>query len=313
MEMNPNHVLVVGAHEDAVRLGMDLRRAGVAVSFLACMDDWAAEGGLPAEEVHGPVDLVLFGVNPDRALSEAQKLELWVAAETPVVALLPGIRRLTWAANAAPRLQWIRCVLRSGAVSPQSLAAGGSAKPQLCLTADNRLARWQGCFERAGYAIDLRSDMRAVQWGQTLLQLAALCVLVSGRSMEDWLQSRSGRTELARLWEETLDLLKSSGVEPVPMLGIPWRAASMMLKMSEAPFAWLAARYFAAAREEISGLIPSKGAQLELQIDASCGEVMRLAIGLGEDAPRAVRLAEQLTLLYRVAFHGPEALLAWDL
>lgn len=313
MEMNPNHVLVVGAHEDAVRLGMALRQAGVAVSFLAGMDEWPAESGLPAEEVHGPVDLVLFGVNPDRALSEAQRLERLVITGTPVVALLPGIRRLSWAANAAPRLQWIRCVVRSGAASAQPHAPGGSAKPLLCLTANSRLARWQGCFERAGYAVDLRSDMRAVQWGQTLLQLAALCVLVSGRPMDDWLQSRSGRTELARLWEETLDLLKLSGVDPVPMLGIPWRATSMLLKMSEAPFSWLAARHFAAAREEISGLIPSKGAQLELQIDASCGEVMRLAIGLGEDAPRAVRLAEQLTLLYRVAFHGPEALLAWDL
>lgn len=313
MEMNPNHVLVLGAHEDAVRLGRTLRRTGVPVTFLDSMDDWPSGGELPADGNCGPVELVLFGVNPDRALSEAQRLELWVATETPVIALLPGIRRLAWTANAAPGFQWIRCVVRSGAASQLSQTPGDPTKPQLCLTANSSLARWQGCFERAGYAVDLRPDMRAVQWGQTLLQLAALCVLVSGRPMDDWLRSRSGRTELARLWEETLDLLKLSGVEPIPMLGIPWRVACMMLKMSDAPFSWLAARHFAAAREEISGLIPSKGAQLELQIDASCGEVMRLAIGLGEDAPRAVRLAEQLTLLYRVAFHGPEASLAWDL
>jgi hypothetical protein len=229
-----------------------------------------------------------------------------VAAETPVVALLPGIRRLAWTANAAPGFQWVRCVVRPAA-SPQSQATGEPVKPLLCLTANSRLARWQGCFEQAGYTVSLRADMRAVQWGQTLLQLAALCVLVSGRPMDDWLQSRSRRTELARLWEEALDLLRLSGVEPVPMLGMPWRVASMMLKMSEAPFSWLAARHFLAVQAEIAGLIPSKGAQLELQIDASCGEVMRLAIGLGEDAPCAVRLAEQLTLLYRVAFGCEEA------
>lgn len=309
MELNPNHVLVLGLQEDAVRLGMALRRAGVAVTFLDRMDDCSTDEWLQSAEDCGPVDLVLFGVNPDRALREAQKLEFWVAAETPVVALLPGIRRLAWTANAAPGFQWVRCVVRPAA-SPQSQATGEPVKPLLCLTANSRLARWQGCFEQAGYTVSLRADMRAVQWGQTLLQLAALCVLVSGRPMDDWLKSRSRRTELARLWEEALDLLRLAGVEPVPMLGMPWRVASMMLKMSDAPFSWLAARHFLAVQAEIAGLIPTKGAQLELQIDASCGEVMRLAIGLGEDAPRAVRLAEQLTLLYRVAFHGADASLA---
>lgn len=313
MEMNPNHVLVLGQHDDAVRMGTALRRAGVAVTCLADMDDWEAKGAPLTDGSCGAVDLVLFGVNPDCALVEAQRLERRVAPETPVIALLPGIRRLAWTANAAPRLQWIRCVVRSGAAFPPPQTPGDAGKPLLCLTANSRLAQWRGGFERAGYAVDLRPDMRAVQWGHTLLQLAALAVLASGRSHTAWLNTRSSRTELARLWDETLDLLRLSGVEPVPMLGMPWRVASMMLKMGDAPFSWLAERHFSAAQAEIAGLVPSRKDQLELLIDASCGEVMRLAIGLGEDAPRAVRLAEQLTLLYRVAFHGADASLAWDL
>lgn len=313
MELNPNHVLVVGRQRGAVQMGQALRAAGVSVTFLASVDGGTVGMGSPTDRSGDAADLVLFGVDPDRAVGEAQRLERLVAPGTPVFALLPGIRRLAWTANAAPGLQWIRCVVRPGAASSQPPVTGGPVKPLLYLTANSRLALWQGCFERAGYAVDLRPDMRAVQWGQTLLQLAALCVLVSGRSMEDWLGSRSGRTELARLWEETLDLLKLSGVEPVPMLGMPWRVASMLLKMGDAPFSWLAGRHFLAARAEIAGHIPSRGAQLELLLDASCGEVMRLAIGVGEDAPCAVRLAEQLTELYRVAFHGADASLAWDL
>lgn len=313
MEMNPNHVLVLGRHDDAVRMGMALRLAGVAVTFLVDMDDWEAEGAPLTGGSRDAVDLVLFGVNPDRALCEAKRLQSRVATETPVIALLPGIRRLAWTANAAPRLQWIRCVVRAGAASPQPQVLGDSVRPLLYLTANRRLAQWRGSFERAGYAVDLRPDMRAVQWGHTLLQLAALAVLASGRSHTGWLNTRSSRTELARLWDETLDLLRLSGVEPVPMLGVPWGVASMMLRMGDAPFSWLAERHFSAAQAEIAGLVPARSEQLESLIDASCGEVMRLAIGLGEDAPRAVRLAEQLTLLYRVAFHGADASLAWDL
>lgn len=310
MELNPNHVLVVGCQQDAIRMGLALQSQGITVSHLTSLDEASAEVGTSADKSLGSVDLVLFGVNPDCAVGEAKRLAHRVPPDTPVVALLPGIRRLTWTARAAPGLQWVRCVIQRGSACHPSQ---GADRTLLSVTANRHMQRWRDSFERAGYAVDLRSDMLALQWGQTLLQLAALAVLASGHSMEDWLKTREGRTGLAGLWSEALDLLRLSGVEPVPMLGMSWRVASIMLKMGDAPFSWLAGRHFSALRADIEGLLATKGVPLELLIDASCGEVMRLAIGAGEDAPCAVRLAKQLNVLVRVVSSGQEVSLTRNL
>ncbi|MGS5088874.1 hypothetical protein ACVC7V_20520 [Hydrogenophaga sp. A37] len=208
--------------------------------------------------------------------------------------MLPGIRRLTWAAHAAPGLHWVRCVVRHTGWSDPTKNAVAADRPCLYLSENIRVRRWRASLERAGYSVDFRHDMGAVLWGQALLQLASLMALASEQSYPQLLKDRSGRTGLSQLWEEALRLLNMSGIDPMPMLGVPWRVAPLMLKVSDAPFAWLATRHFLAVEREVEGLIPLDGHALEMAVDASCGEVMRLALGLGEDAPCAVGLAQQL-------------------
>ncbi len=316
MAQTPNHVLVLGEQDEAIRMGRSLQQTGVNVSFLKELEP-LQDICEPLESTLlkslGSVDLVLFGVCPDRVFGEAQQLQRLIAGATPVVAVLPGIRRLAWAANAAPRLQWIRCVISEVQGRTPSRLVNEVPSARLYLTYDERLARWRECVGQAGYAMELRTDMQTVQWGQTLMLLASLAVLASGESYQQWLSSRSSRTLLARLWEEALELLLRTGIDPAPMLDIPWRAAPLMLKMSDVPFAWLAKRYFLTTQAELKSLAPKTRDQLELAIDVSCGEVMRLAIGLGDDAPCAVGLAEQLAKVYKANAERAEIASIWEL
>ncbi|MCY1381976.1 hypothetical protein D9M69_699500 [compost metagenome] len=73
----------------------------------------------------------------------------------------------------------------------------------------------------------------------------------------------------------------------------------MMLRLNDALFSWLAARHLTGRGEGLSDLSCADEKSLELAIDATCGEIMRLAVGLGADAPRTVDLAEQLMVIAR--------------
>lgn len=296
LPVSPASVLVLGNGASALQLGRALQSQGVQVSFvsdLACLCERSKARCSGCSGVSS-ADLVLFGVEPDQALLMARQLQGRVPVGTPVMAMLPGIRRLAWIAHAAPGLHWIRCVVRHAEGTDSTKDADAAHRPCLYLSENVRVRRWRASLERAGYSVDMRSDMGVVQWGQALLQLAALMALVSDRPYPQLLKDRSWRTRLARLWEEALRLLTMSGIDPMPMLGVPWRVAPLLLKVSDAPFAWLASRHFLAVEGEVGELIPWDGPAMEMAVDASCGEFMRLALGLGEDAPCAVGLAQQL-------------------
>jgi hypothetical protein len=143
--------------------------------------------------------------------------------------------------------------------------------------------------------------MQPVQWGFLLLQLESLFKLASGLSRFQMLKTRTWRIRYAQLLKEALGLLKSTGIEPRPMHGIPWRSVPILLCQKEPLFSWMALRHLLAVDIAPSTLNTADEVDLEVLTDSTCGEIMRLAVGLGADAPRTVNLAEHLTYLNR---HG---------
>jgi ketopantoate reductase len=244
-------------------------------------------------------DLVLFAVDAVDTLESAVLLQRLLPKGTPVVTLQPGIRRLVWAAQAAPHLQWIRCVMAFDPAQlsqPQSAATG---RRKLLLSDTPQTRHWKPRIECAGFDVELCADMQSVQWGHLLLQLNALLMLASGLDYPQMLATRAWRLRYARLLDEALGLLAATGIEPRNLLGVPWRTVPMMLRLNDALFSWLAVRHFSGAAEGLPDLSCADDKSLELAIDATCGEIMRLAIGLGIDAPRTVDLAEQLMVIAR--------------
>lgn len=301
MEETIPNVLVVGAGSPARHIGEALRDCGVRVDFLPELDSLhqGSSSYSAGTYLARSTDLVLFAVDANRTLASAMRLQLLLPKATPVVALQPGIRRLLWAAQAAPDLQWISCVMAFDPAQlsqPQSEAQG---RRKLYLSDTPQTRHWWPCIERAGFEVELCADMQSVQWGYLLLQLNAVLMLVSGLDLQQMLAARAWRLRYARLLEEVLGLLAASGIEPRSLLGVPWRTVPTMLRLNDALFAGLAARHFSGVAEGVPDLSCADEQSLELAIDATCGEIMRLAVGQGADAPRTVDLAELLRVIGR--------------
>lgn len=301
MEEPIPNVLVIGAGAPARHIGEALRHCGVRVDFVQELKSLLNDGAPCPVGTHiaAGSDLVLFAVDPDDTLESAMLLQRLLPKATPVVALQPGIRRLAWAAHAAPQLRWIRCVM---AFDPAQLAQPQGAtrrRRKLCLSDTPQTRLWRPRFECAGFEVELCTDMQSVQWGHLLLQLSALLVLASGLEYKQMLATRAWRLRYARLLDEALGLLAGTAIEPRNLLGVPWRTVPMMLRLNDALFSWLAARHLAGRGEGLPDLSCADEKSLELAVDATCGEIMRLAVGLGADAPRTVDLAEQLMVIAR--------------
>lgn len=301
MEEPIPNVLVVGTGAPARHIGEALRNCGVRVDFVQELKSLLDDGAPHPVGTHmaGRSDLVLFAVDPDDTLESAMLLQRLLPKATPVVALQPGIRRLAWAAHAAPQLRWIRCVMGFDPAQPSGQRRTAKTNRKLYLSDTPQIRQWRPRLERAGFEVELCADMQSVQWGHLLLQLSALLVLASGLDYKQMLATRAWRLRYARLLDEALGLLAGTAIEPRNMLGVPWRTVPMMLRLNDALFSWLAARHFSGGGEGLPDLSRADEQSLELAIDATCGELMRLAVGLGADAPRTVDLAEQLMVIGR--------------
>jgi 2-dehydropantoate 2-reductase len=141
--------------------------------------------------------------------------------------------------------------------------------------------------------------MLSVQWGHLLLQFNALFRRVSGLEFEQMLAMRTWRNRYARVLDEALWLLGATGIKPWNLLGVPWRMVPMMLRQNDAMLVGLAARQLTGSAAGLVDLSDADEKSMELAIDATCGEIMRLAVGLGLDAPRTADLAEQLMVIGR--------------
>ncbi|MDR7153102.1 2-dehydropantoate 2-reductase [Hydrogenophaga palleronii] len=298
MNQITSNVLIIGSGQSALLIGEALRSGGVRVDFVPDLKTRFAtcsEGSYLASSS----DLVLFAVDADDTLESAVLLQRLLPKTTPVIALQQGIRRLTWAAQAAPRLQWIRCVM---AFDPARLLQSGGAtweRRKLYLNDVPQTRHWRPLIEQAGFEVTLCDDMLSVQWGHLLLQFNALFRLVSGLEFEQMLAMRAWRNRYARVLDEALWLLGATGIKPWNLLGVPWRMVPMMLRQNDGMLVGLVSRQLTGSD---AGLVDLSGADeksMELAIDATCGEIMRLAVGLGVDAPRTVDLAEQLMVIGR--------------
>lgn len=293
-----SRVLVIGSGQSALLVGEALRIGGVRVEFVPDLKSRSASCPV-GTFLASSADLVLFAVDADDTLESAVLLQRLLPEGTPVLALQPGIRRLKWAVQATPHLQWIRCVM---AFDPASLLRSGGAsweRRKLYLSDLPQTRNWRPLFEQVGFEVALCEDMLSVQWGHLLLQFNALFKLVSGLEFEQMLAMRTWRNRYARALDEALWLLGASGIKPWNLLGVPWRMVPMMLRQNDAMLVGLATRQLTGSA---AGLVDLSGADeklMELVIDATCGEIMRLAVGLGVDAPRTVDLAEQLMVIGR--------------
>jgi 2-dehydropantoate 2-reductase len=315
----PGTVLVMGAGAVGCFLGGSLASAGVEVAFVGrpAMLDQLAQSGLTLTDLGGgertvaPGTLALFATvdaavaaagQPALALlcvktgataDAARQLGAALAAGTRVVSMQNGLVNAALARGAAPAL-----LIRPGVVGFNVAELGpgrfhrGTAG-DLAAEHDPALERWLPWFARAGLRLDLHPDLLPVQWGKLLLNLNNPVNALSGRALREELLDRGYRRCYAALVDEALRALAAAGIRPAQLAALPPARLPQLMRLPEPLFRLLARRQLrqldAKARSSMADDL-ARGRPTE--VDAICGEVVRLAAAHGLDAPANRRISE---------------------
>jgi 2-dehydropantoate 2-reductase len=234
--------------------------------------------------------LVILAVKSGATAEAAVLLAAALPAGTPVVSMQNGLSNADTGRAAAPGLRWL-----AGMV-PYNVAELGPGRyhrgtnGQVAAQDDPALRGLAAAFQRAGLPLQLHADLRAVQWGKLLLNLNNPVNALSGRPLRAQLMERGYRQCLAALQTEALGLLKSAGVAPAQVGALPAHRIPMLLRLPTPLFKLIAARMLRIDPKARSSMADDLAAGRVTEIDALCGEVVRLAQSQGLDAPLNARM-----------------------
>ncbi|RTL23877.1 MAG: 2-dehydropantoate 2-reductase [Burkholderiales bacterium] len=303
-------VLVMGAGSVGCFIGGLTQLAGVPVHFvgrprvlaglrrqgLRLTDQDGGDRRIPALELRlheePPAelkpDLVLLCVKSGATAEAATALGLTLPPGTPVVSLQNGIGNASLGRATAPQLRW-----HAGMVpfNIAELSAGhyhrgtGGALAAEAAAGDTALSAWQKALAHLGLPLELHDDLAPVQWGKLLLNLNNPVNALSGLPLRDELLQRGYRRVLAALQHEALDLLDAARQPVAQLTPLPPRRLLTMLRMPDIVFRLAAARMLRIDAKARSSMADDLAQGRTTEIDALCGEVVRLAQRLKRGAP----------------------------
>ncbi len=308
-------VLVMGAGSVGCYIGGLTQLAGVPVHFvgrprvlaalrkqgLHLTDQDGLDRRIPALELRlhdaPPAglkpDLVLLCVKSGATLEAATALGLTLPEGTPVVSLQNGIANADLARAAVPQLRWHAGMVpfNIAELAPGHYHRGtGGALAAQGSSADAALAAWQTALARVGMRLQLHADLAPVQWGKLLLNLNNPVNALSGRPLRDELLQRGYRRVLAALQQEALDLLEAAGRPVAQLTPLPPRRLLALLRMPTFVFRLAAARMLRVDAKARSSMADDLAQGRTTEIDALCGEIVRLAQAQGRQAPLNARM-----------------------
>ncbi len=239
-----------------------------------------------------PPSLVLLSVKSGDTREAAAALAHALPAGTPVLSLQNGIGNASAAQDAAPALDVIAGMVpfNVAELGPGHFHRGTSGA--LAATEHPVLRSWQPLFERAGVPLTLLTDMRGVQWGKLLLNLNNPVNALSELPLREELLSRGYRKAVAALQAEALQVLQAARIEPARLTPLPPAWLPAVLRLPTPLFRLLAARMLRIDAKARSSMADDLAYGRPTEVDTLCGEVVRMARGLGMDAPVNARMAK---------------------
>jgi len=241
-------------------------------------------------------DLTLLCVKSGATAEAAAVLQASLPAGSLVLSMQNGVGNLALAQAAAPALDW-----RAGMV-PFNVAelspghfhrgTGGDLRVQ-GRSEESALQALQEAWQGQGLRLQLvatSSAMQAVQWGKLLLNLNNPVNALSGQPLRAELLQLGYRRCFAALQEEALDLLAAAGISPAQMTPLPPRRLLQVLRLPSPLFRLVAARMLKIDAQARSSMADDLSLGRLTEIDALCGEVVRLAEKLGRNAPLNARM-----------------------
>lgn len=302
----------MGAGAVGCYVGGGLQAAGVNVTFVGRprVLDALSQHGLCLSDLDGgqrtlgasslrlagqvPVDtlpaLVLLTVKSAATAAAASQLQACLPAGTLVVSLQNGIANAKVAQAAAPAL----CVVPGmvpyniAQVSPGHFHRGTTGS--LAAQAHPALHAWLPWFEQALNPLALYADLLPVQWGKLLLNLNNPVNALSGKPLRAQLLERGYRRVLAALMDEAIEALQYASIVPAKITPIAPRRLPTLLRLPTPLFRLLAARMLRMDDKARSSMADDLALNRLTEIDALCGEVVRLAMAQGRSAPFNTRM-----------------------
>ncbi len=310
-------VLVFGAGLVGGWVGAHLAGAGLAVTLVGRADRLApvASSGYTLSDLDGnqlhvdastlsfasqlphhcAPDLTLLCVKSGATRQAAAALAQVLPPGSLVLSLQNGLANVDQARLTAPQLRW-----RAGMVSynvaelaPGRLHRGTSGV--LMAQADPALEPWVSHFNGAGVPLALHPDITTVLWAKLLINLNNPVNALSGLPLRAELLDRGYRRCFAALMDEALGVLDAAAILPARLIAVPMHHLPMLLRLPTPLFRVVAARLLRIDPLARSSMASDLARGRPTEIDALCGEVVRLAATLGRDAPLNRRLVELMS------------------
>ncbi|MBV8500620.1 MAG: 2-dehydropantoate 2-reductase [Paucibacter sp.] len=256
-------------------------------------------------------DVTLLCVKSGATAEAAHSLHQALLPDSLVLSMQNGVGNAERAQAAAPML-----AVRAGMVpfNVAELAPGHyhrATSGQLVVQSapGPALDQLGNAFALQGVRLRQEEDLRAIQWGKLLLNLNNPVNALSGLPLRAQLLQRGYRRCLAALQAEALDLMDSAKVEAAQLTPLPPRRLVQLLRAPTPLFRMLASRMLQIDDRARSSMADDLRLGRPTEIDALCGEVVRLAHRQGRQAPLNARM---LTLVQAWSYapqpYGPREL-----
>jgi 2-dehydropantoate 2-reductase len=240
-------------------------------------------------------DLTLLCVKSGATRQAAAALAQVLPPGSLVLTLQNGVANVEQARIAAPQLRW-----RAGMVSynvaelaPGRLHRGTGGV--LMAQADPALEPWVAHFTAAGVPLALHADMTTVLWAKLLINLNNPVNALSGLPLRAELLDRGYRRCFAALMDEALEVLDAAAITPARLIALPMHRLPALLRLPTPLFRVIAARLLRIDPLARSSMANDLARGRPTEIDALCGEVVRLAASLDREAPLNRRLLELMS------------------
>ncbi|OUL98778.1 2-dehydropantoate 2-reductase [Variovorax sp. JS1663] len=236
--------------------------------------------------------LVLLTVKSGATAEAAAELDAALPPRTPVLSLQNGISNALHAARAAPTLHVLPGMVpyNVAELGPGHFHRGTGGR--LAARQDAALRSWVSVFEQAGVGIDLHPDLLPIQWGKLLLNLNNPVNALSGLPLREQLLDRGYRRCLAALMDEALEALEWARIQPAQLAAVPPRRMPSILRLPTPLFRLVAARMLRIDAQARSSMADDLALGRRTEVDALCGEVVRLARANGARAPLSAKMVE---------------------
>jgi len=304
----PGPVLVMGAGAIGCYVGGRLQAAGVDVHFVGRprVLDALRSNGLTLTDLDGTrqvlpaaslqlheqpppgAALVLLCVKSGATADAARQL----APGGLVLSLQNGVSNAGTAAAAAPGLTVLAGMVpfNVAELAPGHYHRGTAG--ELAAQDHPALQPWAAVFAAAGLPLHLHADLLAVQWAKLLLNLNNPVNALSGLPLRAQLLDRDCRRVFAALQDEALAALAAAGIAPAKVTPLPPKWLPTVLRLPTGLFERIATRMLRIDAKARSSMADDLALGRKTEIDAFCGEVVRLARRHGRDAPLNARIQQ---------------------